>query len=222
MDNAPKCSVIPLIWERMVDGAGHPTDLHRAWCPLFEKHFWAEHADMIPRIEGRRTARIMKVIQEAKMSDVPTGKIATAKHIARVAEYMTAAASEIWLRGQNHDDSKFNPIEAGPLQVVQDIIDREGEAPYGSDEYKRRTAILEPMLAHHYANNRHHPEHYPNGINGFDLFDLMEMFFDWRVASERGEESAMNLTTACAKYNISPQLQEIMQNTADRLSYAWK
>ena len=63
---ARTANVIPLIWERMVDGAGHPTDLHRAWCPLFEKHFWAEHADMIPRIEGRRTARIMKVIQGAQ------------------------------------------------------------------------------------------------------------------------------------------------------------
>jgi len=156
------------------------------------------------------------------MSDVPTGKIATANHIARVAEYMTAAATEIWLRGQNHDKSKFDPIEAGPLQAMQDIIDREGQAPYGSDEYKRRTAILGPMLAHHYAKNRHHPEHYPNGVNGFDLFDLMEMFFDWRVASERGEESFMSLTAACTKYNVSPQLQEIIQNTADRLSYAWK
>jgi hypothetical protein len=156
------------------------------------------------------------------MSDVPTGQLATANHIARVAEYMTAAASEIWSRGQKHDNSKFDPIEMGPLQAMQDLIDREGQAPYGSDEYKSRTALLGPMLAHHYANNSHHPEHYPNGVNGFDLFDLMEMFFDWKAASERGEESAMSLTTASAKYNINPQLQEIMQNTADRLSYAWK
>ena len=66
MDDAPKCSVIPLVWQQMADPIGHPTDLHRAWCPLFEKHFWAEREDMIPRIEGRRTARIMKVIQGAK------------------------------------------------------------------------------------------------------------------------------------------------------------
>ena len=58
-------NVIPLIWERMVDGAGHPTSLHRAWCPLFEKYYWAERADRIPKVEARRTARIMKVIQGA-------------------------------------------------------------------------------------------------------------------------------------------------------------
>jgi hypothetical protein len=55
--------VIPLVWHQMADPIGQPTDLHRAWCPLFERHYWAECADMIPQIEKRRTARIMKVIQ---------------------------------------------------------------------------------------------------------------------------------------------------------------
>lgn len=156
------------------------------------------------------------------MADKPTAQIATEKHIARVLELLADAALELIKRGYIHDRSKFDPIEMGPLQDMQNLIDREGQAPYGSDEYKRRTALLGPMLAHHYANNSHHPEHYPNGVNGFDLFDLMEMFFDWKAASERGEESAMHLTTACTRYNINPQLQEIMQNTADRLGFAWK
>jgi hypothetical protein len=63
---ARTASVIPLIWVRMLDPVGHPTDLHRAWCPLFKQHFWAERADRIPKVEALRTARIMKVIQEAK------------------------------------------------------------------------------------------------------------------------------------------------------------
>ena len=58
-------SVIPLVWERMLDPVGHPTDLHRAWCPLFEHHFWAEREDKIPQIDARSAARIMKVIQGA-------------------------------------------------------------------------------------------------------------------------------------------------------------
>ena len=32
--------------------------------------------------------------------------------------------------------------------------------------------------------------------NGMDLFDIVEMFFDWKAASERGEELAMNLSVA--------------------------
>lgn len=156
------------------------------------------------------------------MVDKPTAQIATEKHIARVRELLNFAADVLQNRGVVHDASKFDPIEMGPLQAMQDLIDREGQAPYGSDEYKRRTALLGPMLAHHHAHNSHHPEHYPNGVNGFDLFDLIEMFFDWKAASERGEESAMSLTAACAKYQINPQLQQIMQNTADRLGFMWK
>jgi hypothetical protein len=65
MDDAPKCSVIPLVWQQMADPIGHPTDLHRAWCPLFEQYYWAERDYMMPKIEARRAARIMKVIQGA-------------------------------------------------------------------------------------------------------------------------------------------------------------
>jgi hypothetical protein len=57
-------SVIPLVWEQMANPMGDPSDLHRAWCPLFEHHFWAESADKIPQIEERRAARIMRVIQK--------------------------------------------------------------------------------------------------------------------------------------------------------------
>ena len=156
------------------------------------------------------------------MADKPTAYIVTEKHIARVQELLNYAATVLQNRGIVHDASKFDPIEMEPLQDMQNLVDREGQAPYGSDEYKRRTALLGPMLAHHYAHNSHHPEHYPNGVNGFDLFDLMEMFFDWKAASERGEESAMSLTAACAKYNINPQLEEIMRNTAVRLGFAHK
>ncbi len=145
----------------------------------------------------------------------------TAAHIARVAELMTLASWEIARRGREHDQSKFDPVEASPLQEMQDIIDRDGPAPYGSDEYKRRTAMLGPMLAHHYANNSHHPEHYPDGVSGMDLFDLMEMFFDWKAASERGQESAMSLTTACGKYEMPPMLVSILRNTADRLGFRY-
>lgn len=65
LKDASAASVIPLVWEQMMDNVGHPTDLYRAWCLLFEHHFWAERADRIPKVEARRTARIMKVIQGA-------------------------------------------------------------------------------------------------------------------------------------------------------------
>lgn len=154
--------------------------------------------------------------------EMPTANEVTKKHIDRVSALLFRAAQELVERGQRHDASKFLPVEAEPLQAMQDIIDREGPAPYGSEEYKRRTKLLGPMLEHHYKNNSHHPEHYENGVDGMDLFDVMEMFFDWKAASERGEESEMNITHAAGRYSLSPQLAQIFRNTADRLGFNHK
>ena len=144
---------------------------------------------------------------------------ATIAHVGRVKDLMKMAAGVLAVRGHEHDRSKFEDVEMGPLTEMQALIDREGQAPFGSDEYKRRTALLGPMLKHHYANNSHHPEHYPNGIDDMCLFDVVEMFFDWKAASERGEEPSMNIGKACERFRVSPQLERIFRNTAARLKY---
>lgn len=143
----------------------------------------------------------------------------TEKHIARVHALLSMAAVELLTRGSLHDRSKFSEEEIGPLSDMQEVIDRDGQAPYGSTEYRRRTAMLGPMLKHHYANNSHHPEYYHDGVDGMDLFDVVEMFFDWKAASERGEEPAMNINAACERHRVSPQLKRIFENTADNLDY---
>lgn len=146
--------------------------------------------------------------------------VETYKHIARVRQLLGSFAVEMIRRGDVHDASKFEPVEMEPLERMQALIDREGQAPFGSPEYKRRTDLLGPMVEHHRANNSHHPEFYPDGIAGMDLFDLVEMFFDWKAASERGGESAMNLLAAAVRYEVGPQLLAILRNTAERLGYA--
>ncbi|TIX28798.1 DUF5662 family protein [Mesorhizobium sp.] len=147
----------------------------------------------------------------------------TLKHIARVGELLDMMATELSRRGVVHDASKFDPIEKGPLDEMQRLVDKEGPAPYGTEEYRRRTALLGPMLEHHYAHNSHHPEHYGSrGIAGMDLFDLIEMWADWKAASERGAESAMNLSYSIEKHGIPPMLADVLRNTADRLGWAVK
>lgn len=146
----------------------------------------------------------------------------TKKHIARVQTLLWEAAAELSRRGVVHDRSKFDPVEKGPLDEMQRLVEEEGQAPYGSDEYKRRLGLLKPMLDHHYENNSHHPEHFPDGVNGMDLFDVIEMFFDWKAASERGEESSIGLTHSVERFKIDPQLAGILANTAERLGYAIK
>lgn len=150
------------------------------------------------------------------MMDTSKAEIVTRKHMQRVSELLGDTAIEFIQRGQRHDLSKLEPVELEPLQKMQDLIDAEGQAPYGSDEYKRRTALLGPMLENHYANNSHHPEHYENGINGMDLFDVLEMVMDWKAASERGDESKINVSASIERFGISEQLAEIIRNTISR------
>lgn len=150
-----------------------------------------------------------------------SAELITYKHISRVRELLGEAAIELIRRGDAHDLSKFDPEELGPLQDLQDLVDEEGQAPYGSEEYERRRELLKPMLDHHYANNSHHPEFYPNGINGMDLFDVVEMSQDWIAAAERGGETVINLTASKERFKVSDQLMDILKNTYDRLGFKY-
>lgn len=140
----------------------------------------------------------------------------TLKHISRVNELLGECSIELIKRGVRHDASKLTDIELKPLEEMDTIIEQEGQAPFGSDEYERRRKLLKPMLDNHYANNSHHPEHYKNGINGMDLYDVLEMVCDWKAASERGEESSLNLQIAFARFNVEPQLQDVIKNHCER------
>lgn len=148
--------------------------------------------------------------------------LVTLKHIKRVSDLMTLAATQLITRGVNHDASKLQVPESFFLNMMQHLVDTEGNAPYGSPEYKRRTAILKPMLAHHYNANSHHPEHFTNGIYGMNILDVIEMAMDWVAASERGQESFVNLTHAAERYNMSDQLKQIFANTYDSMGIKWK
>lgn len=151
--------------------------------------------------------------------DTTKAELVTRKHISRVQELLSTCAKLLLDRGRDHDASKLTTHELEPLQRMQDLIDAEGQAPYGSDEYKRRTALLKPMLDHHYAHNSHHPEHYHNGVNGMNLFDVMEMLMDWKAASERGEESSVSINKACERFGIDGQMRDILYNTADYMGF---
>lgn len=146
----------------------------------------------------------------------------TVRHIRRVHELLSDAALELLRRGREHDKSKFAPVEMNALERLHAHISVHGPLPYGSPEYRARTAILGPMLEHHYANNSHHPEHYPNGVAGMDLFDLIEMFFDWQAAVERNGDDAINLSYTADKYGLPEMLVSILRNTATRMEFPCK
>lgn len=151
-----------------------------------------------------------------------SAELITLKHIKRVNELLGEFAIELIRRSNIHDNSKFDPEELEPLQKMQELVDKEGQAPYGSDEYKRRLGILKPMFDHHYAHNSHHPEHYERGIDDMSLYDIVEMFCDWKAASERGEESHINLSASKERFNISDQLFSIFESSCKKNGWNYK
>lgn len=144
----------------------------------------------------------------------------TLAHIRRVNELLLCCTSLLSLRAAEHDNSKLVEPEKSTFDVC--TLKLKAMA-YGSDEYKAALAELKPALDHHYAANSHHPEHYANGIDGMNLFDVLEMLVDWKAATERmanGGDIYRSLEINRDRFKISPQLESILLNTIK--AFAWR
>lgn len=136
----------------------------------------------------------------------------THKHVRRVQHYLNMFIHDLIRRGENHDNSKFEEPE---LSVFAENTDRLSKCQYGSDEYKKSLETIKPALDNHYSKNRHHPEHWPDGIEGMTLIDLMEMLVDWKASTERVKDGNIRRSIAInsERYKMSPQLRTIFENT---------
>lgn len=152
-------------------------------------------------------------------SDLANENIKTREHIDRVRHFMTRFAIALLKRAEVHDQSKLKEPEASAFAKANSN-DFLAKSTYGSEEYKKNIKeVLGPALKHHYDNNSHHPEHYPNGVDGMDLLDLVEMFLDWRAATERHDNGCIHKSIEINKdrFEISEQLANIFENTAQTL-----
>lgn len=136
----------------------------------------------------------------------------TLLHIKRVNELLGNAAIELLRRGQIHDNSKLQSPEK---ELFDEVTTQLQGCTYNSEEYKGFLKQLEPALDHHYAKNSHHPQHYPDGVDGMNLFDVIEMFFDWKAASERHGNGNIchSITVNRDRFKLSDQLTNIFKNT---------
>jgi hypothetical protein len=138
----------------------------------------------------------------------------TLAHIKRVRSLLAVMEAHLAHRGTVHDASKLTEPEKSAYDRV---VPEMRKHPYGSPENKAATAELGPALLHHFANNSHHPEHYPEGIDGMDLLDVVEMLCDWRAAAERAPgNGAVRMDVNRERYGIEPQLATILSNTLRR------
>lgn len=112
----------------------------------------------------------------------------TLTHIRRVQQLLNEVAANLAERARVHDASKLCEPEAS---VFAEFTGKLKGCTYGSEEYQSFLAGMRPALEHHYKNNRHHPEYWANGIRDMSLIDLIEMFCDWKAATERHADGSL-------------------------------
>ena len=140
-------------------------------------------------------------------------RVDTIKHIEKVRYYIRMITDRLTTRGVNHDKTK---LESPEVELFTEYTPRLASTQYGSEEYKESLAGLKPALDHHYANSRHHPEHFNKGISDMNLVDIVEMLCDWKAASERQRDGNLlkSIEQNAQRFGYDDQLKQIFLNTA--------
>ena len=140
-------------------------------------------------------------------------QVETQKHIEAVRKYISFMIDKIDMRGVKHDASK---LESPEVEVFAEYTSKLNNTTFGSDEYYHNLEQMKPALDHHYASNRHHPEHFVNGVNDMTLVDILEMFCDWKASTLRHNDGNLlkSIETNAERFNMEGQLKQILLNTA--------
>lgn len=143
-------------------------------------------------------------------------QVETQKHIETVRKYIRFIIDKIDIRGVKHDASK---LESPEVELFAEHTNKLADLTYDSDEYKASLEALKPALDHHYAANRHHPQHFVNGVNDMTLIDIIEMFCDWKASSLRQNDGNLlkSIEANAERFNMDGQLKQILMNTARML-----
>lgn len=136
----------------------------------------------------------------------------TLQHIATVQRLMRFMTDRLFVRANVHDQSKLIQPEKA---IFDEFTPKLRGSTYGSDEYQKHLSAMRVALDHHYSMNSHHPEHFPNGIRGMTLLDLMEMFCDWKAATLRHADGDIVKSIAInqKRFGYSDELAQIFLNT---------
>ena len=155
----------------------------------------------------------------------------TKKHIDRVSNLLMWVKDCIINRAIGHDKSKLSPEE---LPIFVKYTPKLKGCTYGSGEYKQFLAEMKPALDHHYAKNRHHPEHFrlqvaddfeffeknkKNTICCMNMIDLIEMLCDWLAATERHADGDIykSIEINQKRFGYSDELKSILINTVQAI-----
>lgn len=139
--------------------------------------------------------------------------IETQKHIEIVRKYIRFITDRLTQRGVDHDASKLVEPE---VELFAKYTKKLNSLSYGSEEYQESLEALKPALDHHYATNRHHPEHFNDGVDDMTLVDIVEMLCDWKASSLRTNDGNLlkSVEINAERFHIDDQLKKILLNTA--------
>lgn len=148
------------------------------------------------------------------MANYDTTKEETQTHIDNVGRHIDIVCDLLKHRAVAHDITKLSSPEIDYFAFV----DRKTlDTKYGTEEYNKALEELKPALENHYAKNRHHPEHFPNGVSGMNLIDLVEMLCDWKASTLRYKEGNIlkSIEVNAKRFSLSPDLTAVLRNTAE-------
>ena len=143
-------------------------------------------------------------------------QVATMDHIEKVRKYIKISTDSLTNRGIKHDASK---LESPEVEIFTECTPKLAQLTYGTPEYNESLKELDVALQHHYATNRHHPEHFAKGIDDMTLIDIVEMLCDWKAASERQHDGNLlkSIDINAQRFGYDDQLKRIFINTAKLL-----
>ena len=141
----------------------------------------------------------------------------TSEHIRQVAVRLHRMARKLLDRADRHDQSKLASPE---VELFTEYTPKLAAVTFGSPEYEAMRKSMGPALGHHYANNRHHPEHHKNGVEDMTLLDVLEMLCDWDASSKRHHDGNIrrSIEKNADRFGIVPQLRRILENSVDEIS----
>ena len=130
-------------------------------------------------------------------------------------ELLTSYKNEFEDRRKTHDKSKLEEPEKHEFDIW---TPRLHEASVGTPMYDYFLHELRKALAHHYRCNRHHPEHFGNGINGMTIMDLSEMLCDWIASAERHEDGDiyMSIEILSKRFKYGTPMKKVLSNTCEQ------
>lgn len=146
----------------------------------------------------------------------------TLEHIQNVRLKLYAVVQDILHRAAIHDCSKLDEPEKSVYDKYTPML---RTLEYNSSAYKETLKKMKIGIDHHYSISRHHPQFFADSIDGMNLIDLLEMLVDWKAAGERHVEKptdifrSIEINSDDEHFKISPQLKQILLNTATYLWY---